>query len=100
MCVAIREIRTAFNKKAFVLEAQRFLPQLSQDDVIVGGRGVRTQAMDRHGNLVEGFFISQNGRFAQVLSAPSTVATVSMAIAEHVVRTAASSASISIAELK
>jgi L-2-hydroxyglutarate oxidase LhgO len=47
--------------------------------------GVRAQAVDPSGALVDDFRISQVGPVTSIRNAPSPAATASMAIAEHIV---------------
>jgi L-2-hydroxyglutarate oxidase LhgO len=81
---AYREARTALSKQVFVTEAQSYLPELRTTDVTPGPRGVRAQAMQRDGTLVDDFVISGDDRIVHVRNAPSPGATSSLAIAEHV----------------
>ncbi len=82
---AVRESRTAFSQAAFVAEARKYLPGIDRADVRRGPRGVRAQAMDRQGRLVDDFVIAGTSRVTHVRNAPSPGATSSMAIAEHIV---------------
>lgn len=61
------------------------MPELQPGDVVPGGAGVRAQAVDRHGTLVDDFRIHHLGPVTVVRNAPSPAATSSLAIAEHVV---------------
>ena len=65
--------------------AQRYVPEIGVDDVERGGAGVRAQAIERDGSLVDDFRITTVGEVTCVLNAPSPAATSSLAIAEHVV---------------
>jgi (S)-2-hydroxyglutarate dehydrogenase len=82
---AAREVRTAVSKGAFVREAQQFVPALQSSDVVRGIRGIRAQAMNADGGLVDDFVISSTGPIVQVRNAPSPGATASLAIAEYIV---------------
>ena len=86
---AIREGRTVLSKHAFIQAARDYVPELSVEDVLPGGRGIRAQAMNRDGSLVDDFVITGSRRIVHVRNAPSPGATSSMAIAEHIVRAAA-----------
>jgi len=88
---AAREARTALSPQAFIAEAQKFVPNLDADAVSPGPRGVRAQAMNPDGSLVDDFVITSRGRLTQVRNAPSPGATSSLAIAEYVVDTAVES---------
>jgi (S)-2-hydroxyglutarate dehydrogenase len=81
----VREVVGTVSKRAFVREARRYIPELSVGDVIPGSAGVRAQAIDTDGSLVDDFRIHRLGRVTAVRNAPSPGATSSLAIAEHIV---------------
>lgn len=83
---AFREGKTVVSRKSFIEAARDYVPGLAVDDVISGGRGIRAQAMNGDGSLVDDFVISGSPRMVHVRNAPSPGATSSMAIAEHIVR--------------
>lgn len=85
MRVALRESRTVLSTSAFIAEARKYVPDLGVDDVVRGPRGVRAQAMDSRGGLIDDFVITGIDRLLHVRNAPSPGATSSMAIAEYVV---------------
>ncbi|XP_043821106.1 L-2-hydroxyglutarate dehydrogenase, mitochondrial [Dromiciops gliroides] len=75
---------------ATVRQLQKFIPEITVQDVIRGPSGVRAQALDSRGNLVEDFvFDGGSGdlgaRVLHVRNAPSPAATASLAIAEVIV---------------
>jgi L-2-hydroxyglutarate oxidase LhgO len=80
-----RELHLSLSKRAFVAEAQRFLPALRTDDAVRADAGVRAQAVDRDGALVEDFRIGGDTRVRWIRNAPSPAATSSLAIAEEIV---------------
>ncbi|MFB8775697.1 L-2-hydroxyglutarate oxidase [Streptomyces broussonetiae] len=80
----IREYRGSLSRKAFMKDAARYVPGVGAADVVRGGAGVRAQALDRDGTLVDDFRIHRMGRVTAVRNAPSPAATASMAIAEHI----------------
>ena len=63
-------------------ELQKFIPDLSLDDIRRGPTGVRAQALDSLGNLVDDFVFDQNDRVLHCRNAPSPAATSSLAIAK------------------
>jgi L-2-hydroxyglutarate oxidase LhgO len=65
--------------------ASRYVPEIGADDVERGRVGVRAQAVDRDGSLVDDFRIYSSDGVVSVRNAPSPGATSSLAIAEHVV---------------
>jgi (S)-2-hydroxyglutarate dehydrogenase len=82
----VRELHGSLSRRAFMREAQTFVPAVGPADVEPAPAGVRAQAVDRDGSLVDDFRISQLGRVVAVRNAPSPAATSSLAIAEHVAR--------------
>jgi L-2-hydroxyglutarate oxidase len=83
----VREVIGSMSKRVFVREARRYVPELSSRDVIPGPAGVRAQAIDPDGSLVDDFRIHRVGQVTAVRNAPSPGATSSLAIAEYVVDT-------------
>ncbi|MEU4612914.1 L-2-hydroxyglutarate oxidase [Streptomyces umbrinus] len=81
----IKEYRGSLSRAAFMKDAQLYVPGVGVPDVVRGGAGVRAQALDRDGTLVDDFRIHRLGRITAVRNAPSPAATASMAIAEHIV---------------
>jgi 2-hydroxyglutarate dehydrogenase len=75
------EMRYAASRRAVVRAAKRFVPMLTPDDVVDGFAGVRAQALDRKGRLVDDFVFSRTGQALHVRNAPSPGATSSLAIA-------------------
>ncbi len=79
----IGEMVRSASSRAFVAALQRLVPAIRVDDVVRAGAGVRAQAMDRAGNLLDDFAIEESPRALHVLNAPSPAATASLAIGEH-----------------
>ncbi|RFU41768.1 L-2-hydroxyglutarate oxidase [Actinomadura logoneensis] len=80
-----KEVYGSLFKHAFVKEARSFVPSLRASDVAPAPAGVRAQAIDPDGSLVDDFRISRLGPVTSVRNAPSPGATSSLAIAEHIV---------------
>jgi L-2-hydroxyglutarate oxidase LhgO len=74
-----------WSKSAFLAELQRFVPELQADQITFGPSGIRAQAVDLDGRLVDDFRFRGSDRILHVVNAPSPAATASMAIGEHVV---------------
>ncbi|MDI2019901.1 L-2-hydroxyglutarate oxidase [Paenarthrobacter nicotinovorans] len=85
---AVREFQTVVSRKKFIREAVRFVPSLEGTTVLPGTRGVRAQAMNGDGSLVDDFVIARRRDTVLVRNAPSPGATSSMAIAEYIVEQA------------
>jgi L-2-hydroxyglutarate oxidase len=81
----IKEMVGSLSKRAFVAAARRYVPELKVSDVVPGPRGIRAQALDPDGSLVDDFRISRRGSVLGLRNAPSPGATSCLAIAEHVV---------------
>ena len=86
--MGIHELHGSFSKKAFAAEARRYVPALNDDDLISAPAGVRAQAIDPDGSLVDDFRIHRLGPVTAVRNAPSPGATSSMAIADYIVEEA------------
>ncbi|MBP6563046.1 MAG: hypothetical protein KA214_06185, partial [Neisseriaceae bacterium] len=83
---AIRELKTVMSQKNFVCEAAKYVPSLAQVQVLPATRGIRAQAMQPDGSLVDDFVINKQGNITHIRNAPSPGATSSLAIAEYIVQ--------------
>lgn len=81
----IAEMRGSLSAEAYMRAARKYVPDIGADDVVRGGAGVRAQALDADGELVDDFRIHRLGAVTAVRNAPSPAATSSLAIAEYVV---------------
>ena len=72
-------------KAAFVKSLQKMVPEMQEDDLIQGGSGVRAQAVDRNGNLVDDFYFVHSHRMIHVCNVPSPAATASLEIGNAIV---------------
>ena len=80
------EIWRSVSKAAFVRALQRLVPEIVVQDLETSPAGVRAQAMDAHGELMDDFAITQTSNSLHVLNAPSPAATASLEIAGQIVR--------------
>ncbi len=78
------EMYRDYVKVAYVKDAQRYVPELTADDLLPGPSGVRAQALGRDGSLVDDFLIKRQGGVIHVQNAPSPAATSSLIIARMV----------------
>ncbi|NLH12634.1 MAG: FAD-dependent oxidoreductase, partial [Holophagae bacterium] len=78
--MSLGEFHRSFSKAAFVKALQKLLPELGFDDVHPTGAGVRAQALEPTGKLVDDFRIVEAERMVHVLNAPSPAATASISI--------------------
>jgi (S)-2-hydroxyglutarate dehydrogenase len=81
----ISEVRSSLSIRAYMRAASRYVPEIGVADVVRAGTGVRAQAVDRDGSLVDDFRITRADGVVSIRNAPSPAATSSLAIAEHVV---------------
>jgi L-2-hydroxyglutarate oxidase len=79
------EVYRSWNKKAFTRALQKLLPSLTEQDIQPGGSGVRAQALDRHGNLLDDFHFVYENRILHVCNVPSPAATASLLIGREIV---------------
>jgi len=85
----LTEMRRALFRRALVRELQRYVPEVGAKDLVAGPSGVRAQAVDRRGGLIDDFAISETDRVLHVRNAPSPAATASLAIGYHIADRAA-----------
>jgi len=77
------EIHRSYSKAAFVAALQRLIPEVVDADFLPGNTGVRAQACDREGRLLDDFYFVEGERVLHVLNAPSPAATAALAIGEY-----------------
>ncbi|HEY6594052.1 MAG TPA: L-2-hydroxyglutarate oxidase [Asanoa sp.] len=80
-----REVASAASRRLFARLARRYLPELRAGDLLPWPAGVRAQALDRSGALVDDFVVDTSDHLVILRNAPSPAATSSLAIASHVV---------------
>ncbi len=82
--MGLGEYYRSYNKAALVKALQRLVPEVQYDDIKAGGAGVRAQACDRNGGLIDDFLIVEDKFTFNVLNAPSPAATASLAIGDSI----------------
>lgn len=78
------EMYRSFSKAAFTKALQELIPEIQSDDLVAGAAGVRAQACDRDGGLLDDFAIFENQQAINVCNAPSPAATSSLSIGQTV----------------
>lgn len=78
------EMYRSFSKAAFTKALQKLIPEIKESDLTTGGAGVRAQACDRNGGLIDDFLILEDEHTINILNAPSPAATSSLSIGESV----------------
>lgn len=82
------EMYRSYSKGAFTRALQELIPEIQKSDLVKGGAGVRAQACDRKGGLIDDFLVVEHDKFINVGNAPSPAATSSLAIGERVAQMA------------
>ena len=81
----ISEMYRSLNKNVFVKEIQKLINGVDLRDIKQIPSGVRAQAVDKDGNLVDDFLFEEGENSLHVLNSPSPAATASLAIGESIV---------------
>jgi len=79
------EMRRSWSKREFVRSCQLLVPEVRMEDMTAGGSGVRAQAVEHDGTLVDDFRFVARERFLHVLNVPSPAATASLPIGREIV---------------
>ena len=79
------EMYRSWSKGAFTRALQKLLPELTENDIQPGGSGVRAQALDGSGKLLDDFYFVWHDRFLHVCNVPSPAATASLVIGREIV---------------
>ncbi|MCE2464846.1 MAG: L-2-hydroxyglutarate oxidase [Dehalococcoidia bacterium] len=87
--IGLGEMHRSLSRRIFLKDLQRLVPAVQNKDLAPGGAGVRAQAVDRNGALLDDFNIWQTAGAIHVLNAPSPGATSSISIGQHIVGLAA-----------
>jgi (S)-2-hydroxyglutarate dehydrogenase len=82
--VGMQEMWRSRSRTAFVRGLQALVPALKQEDVEPHGSGVRAQAVNRQGRLVDDFHVLEAARQIHVLNAPSPAATAALRIGQYI----------------
>jgi L-2-hydroxyglutarate oxidase len=80
----MHEIYRSYSKASFTKALQELIPEVRKKDLEVGGAGVRAQACDKDGGLLDDFYFAETEQIIHVLNAPSPAATSSLSIGKTV----------------
>jgi (S)-2-hydroxyglutarate dehydrogenase len=83
------EMWRSASQRSFARALQQLVPEIQAADIVPAGAGVRAQAVDSKGFLLDDFRFVQSGRALHVCNVPSPAATASLAIADEILRMAA-----------
>lgn len=78
----IMEMVRSLSKPAFVRALQRLVPEVRSSDLVPGGSGVRAQAVDPQGALLDDFNLVEGDGVMYVRNVPSPAATASIRIGQ------------------
>jgi L-2-hydroxyglutarate oxidase len=84
----LAEMYRSFSKRAFVRDLQRLVPEVRGPDLVPAGSGVRAQAVQRDGSLVDDFRFQPSRNVIHVCNVPSPAATASIPIGQAIVQMA------------
>ncbi len=87
--VGLGEAWRSLRGDAFLGAVRRLVPEVAREDLLPAPAGVRAQAVDRAGRLVDDFVFVEQDRAVHVCNAPSPAATAALAIGEVVAERAA-----------
>lgn len=82
--VCASEVRRSLSRRRFARSLQTLVPDVRSADLVPARSGVRAQAVDPQGRLVDDFLIIETQDALHVLNAPSPAATASLAIGRHI----------------
>ncbi len=88
MSMGMHEFYRSYVKSAFVKSLQRLIPEITGNDIVPGGAGIRAQALERNGSLTDDFRIVETENMIHVLNAPSPAATASISIGRTIAQMA------------
>ena len=81
----LAELARDYRKSLFLDALRRYVPELTDADLLPGPSGVRAQAVDPDGGLLDDFLYDTAPRVLNVRNAPSPAATSSLALAREFV---------------
>lgn len=82
--IGLGEMHRSYSKKAFVTALQRLVPEVKENHLIQAPAGVRAQAVNANGAMVDDFAFVEDQRSVHVINAPSPAATACLAIADEI----------------
>lgn len=84
--VGMYEMYRSFSRKAFTKALQKLVPEIQESDLEAGGAGVRAQACDSKGGLLDDFYILEDKHSVHICNAPSPAATSSLSIGDTIAK--------------
>lgn len=78
------EMKRSYSKHLFTQALKKLIPEIEAQDLAPGGAGVRAQACDAQGNLLDDFSIFEASNIIHVCNAPSPAATSCLSIGKTI----------------
>jgi len=82
--VGTYELARSLSTRLFLRDLQRLVPEINRKDLLKSAAGVRAQAVDRDGSLVDDFRVISGWKSLHVVNAPSPAATGALAIGRYI----------------
>ena len=82
--IGLGEMMRSWSRAQFLIALQRLVPSLRAEHLVRGGTGVRAQAVDGEGRLVDDFVLQEGEHSLHVLNAPSPAATAALSIGREI----------------
>jgi L-2-hydroxyglutarate oxidase len=82
--MGLREMLMSVSKTQYLKELRKLVPSVKYEDLLPRVSGIRAQAVDIDGNLVDDFRLVHDNKVLHVLNAPSPAATAALAIADKI----------------
>ena len=86
--IGFGEMRRSYSKRAFVKGLQKLIPSIESEHIVPAGAGVRANAMNGAGKVLDDFYILKQPRQVHILNAPSPAATAALSLGDEIVRIA------------
>ncbi|MBB6520359.1 L-2-hydroxyglutarate oxidase [Pseudoteredinibacter isoporae] len=80
------ELRDSMFKGAYLKRVQNYCPSLTKADLQPYRAGIRAQAVDHEGNMIDDFLFARSQHSLVVCNAPSPAATSALPIADHILK--------------
>ena len=87
--VGLAEVRRSLSARRFARDLRELVPEIGPQDLAPARSGIRAQAVDTRGRLLDDFALVEGPRTLHVLNAPSPAATASLAIGRELAARAA-----------
>ncbi len=82
----LQELHSSVSKSYYLKRVQKYFPFIQKSDLFLHPAGVRAQAIDLNGNLIDDFLFVDTPRMMHTCNAPSPAATSSLPIGNYIVQ--------------